>query len=121
MPLPQWVRAPVEPDPPGNAIHIYQFPLSISAELEERFLATLSPDETAKLTQAHLPALRHRQIAARGYLRCILARYLRLPPDEIEFSYGVHGKPALSAKLAIKLNPALHFNMTHVEIGRAHV
>jgi len=58
--------------------------------------SVLSQDESDR-------AIRYRfqsdQIAfklARGTLRLLLSQYLKCPPQSIEFSYGLHGKPFVS-------------------------
>jgi 4'-phosphopantetheinyl transferase len=40
-------------------------------------------------------------------LRCILARYINLPPAELVFSYNQHGKPQLEN------DSSLQFNLSH--------
>jgi 4'-phosphopantetheinyl transferase len=45
---------------------------------------------------------------ARGALRAVLGGYLGVPPAEVTFVYGAHGKPALDGRHA-----ALGFNVSH--------
>lgn len=49
-----------------------------------------------------------RFVASHVLLRTILARYLDIDPDQIDFSYGAHGKPALSKPF----ENALKFSMS---------
>jgi len=49
-------------------------------------------------------------VAARGLLRVLLGGYLQQTPEGLEFSYGQHGKPALSGGNA---SSGLCFNLSH--------
>ena len=81
---------------------------------EEDFLrrveATLSLEERARADRFHFANDRNRFVAARGLLRELLGRYLQQAPAALEFSYGRHGKPALSGKEA---SSGLCFNLSH--------
>src|SRR5947208_807131 len=57
--------------------------------------ALLSADERARVDRFRFAIDRRRFTVARGLLRVLLGRELGSPPDEIEFSYGTRGKPAL--------------------------
>lgn len=68
----------------------------------------LSPDEAARAERLRVPAKVHEFIAARGYLRRILARYLHTPPSSLNFAYGSAGKPFLDSPRL-----PLFFNLAH--------
>src|ERR1700722_9480355 len=53
---------------------------------------------------------RNRFVVARGVLRELLGRYLQQSPESLAFSYGPHGKPALSGEYA---SSGLWFNLSH--------
>ena len=82
----------------GDDIHVWQAAL----DREENFLrqaeATLSPEEKARADRFHFANDRNRFVVARGLLRELLGRYLQQAPAALEFSYGQHGKPALSGR-----------------------
>jgi 4'-phosphopantetheinyl transferase len=51
-------------------------------------------------------------VAAHGAVRAILARHLDVPPDEIGWAYGPHGKPELAGALApARCGP--HVSLSH--------
>lgn len=70
-------------------------PLSLTAE--ERARADRFRFERDRLHWSH----------ARSALRTVLARYLHLPPQDLRFLYGEHGKPALET------GASLEFNISH--------
>ena len=53
---------------------------------------------------------RNRFIVARARLRELLATRLSVPPESVELTYGVHGKPALARRFA---DSDLRFNVSH--------
>ena len=68
-------------------------------------------DELARSRRMHFSTDRQRFIAARGWLRSVLAGYLGMDPARLAFGYGPHGKPELTG-----LPPkaaALSFNLAH--------
>ena len=69
----------------------------------------LSADERARADRFRFDIDRRRFTAARGLLRVLLGRMLGLPPGEVEFSYGNHGKPSLRRPT----DPGLEFNLSH--------
>lgn len=69
----------------------------------------LDGEERERAARFRLALHRRRFVAARGALRRILGGYLGMPPAELHFTYGPHGKPALPA------HPELSFNLSHSE------
>jgi 4'-phosphopantetheinyl transferase len=67
----------------------------------------LSEDETARAKRFHFEEDRVRWTRARSSLRSILSGYAGKSPEEIRFSFGEHGKPALPA------HDELQFNLSH--------
>ncbi|MCE1162539.1 MAG: 4'-phosphopantetheinyl transferase superfamily protein [Thiomonas sp.] len=51
-----------------------------------------------------------RYIAAHGWMRQILGRYLGRAPQDLQFTFGLHGKPALSGR---RNDASLCFNLSH--------
>ncbi len=104
-----WPSPPLAPLLAPGEIHLWRVPL-----------APL-PDDLAPLKQflcaaesARADRLLDRQkgakfILCRARLRQILATYLQSDPARIEFSYGLYGKPALTAAAGNRL----HFNLSH--------
>jgi 4'-phosphopantetheinyl transferase len=72
----------------------------------------LSNDERERAARFHFDRHRNRFIAGRGILRSLLASYLDCQPDDVQFSYGPNGKPALAGKFA---GSKFNFNLAHSE------
>jgi 4'-phosphopantetheinyl transferase len=66
--------------------------------------AVLSPNELQRAARFHFAKDSRHFIAARGWLRTLLARYLDTSPASLRFEYGAHGKPALSAGCDLRFN-----------------
>jgi len=56
----------------------------------------LSPDEKLRGARFRFESDRNRWIRARTALRTILSEYTAIPPAEIQFAIGPHGKPAVA-------------------------
>jgi 4'-phosphopantetheinyl transferase len=96
--------------PQDGTIDVWTTILRASADDIERFSALLSPDERARQARMLAGTVRDRFTIARATLRLLSARYLGIQPAEIEFSYGLRGKPAFAAT-----DEDLHFNLAHSE------
>jgi 4'-phosphopantetheinyl transferase len=94
----------------GDDIHVWHAALDREEDFLRRVEATLSLEEKARADRFHFANDRNRFVAARGLLRELLGRYLQQAPAALEFSYGRHGKPALSGKEA---SSGLCFNLSH--------
>lgn len=70
----------------------------------------LSVDEVSRADRFYFQRDRDHFIVARGILRSILSHYLDLQPNQLEFCYGPHGKPALAAACS---GGNLCFNLSH--------
>jgi 4'-phosphopantetheinyl transferase len=68
----------------------------------------LSADERARASRLHRPRDRERFMRGRAWLRRVLAAHVGVPPQQIAFVVGAHGKPALAGSQAW-----LHFNLSH--------
>lgn len=85
-------------------------PLRVEPEGLRALSRLLSPDEEARARRLRTAEAHGRFVAARGFLRMLLAGYLDLPPEALRFTYGPHGKPAVAAGQ----NPAgVTFNLSH--------
>ena len=71
---------------------------------------TLSADEWMRADRFVFEKHRAHFVAARGYLRAILAKYTQCKPGELAFFYGEHGKPALASPWD---KSQLRFNLSH--------
>ena len=90
---------------PDNVIDVWRFEL----EVQDDDWAILAPDETQTANRIVAEEKRDRKASARAHLRRILARYLRTPPQDVQFTYGEHGKPMLAE------HDEPCFNLSHSE------
>ncbi len=100
---PRW-EPPPHPPLPATGHHLWL----IEPDLSPGAAEILSADERARAAKLVTETLRSRFIANRCALRHILAGYCGLPPAEIRFAYGPHGKPSLEAPTG-----QLEFNLSH--------
>lgn len=93
---------------PGE-VQLWLIPLDVGSSYVERLLPSLSGDEIERASRMRIQRPRDHFIVARGAIRTILGQILSIPPHELAFNYGPHGKPDLA-------NPGLHgiqFNLSH--------
>ena len=101
-----WCNPPGAPELPEGQLHLWRVLLDVLPADE----SCLTPDEqirAGKLIHAHS---RHRFITMRSALRSVLSQYLQISPGSLVFTYGEHGKPALSEE---QNEPDLRFNVSH--------
>jgi 4'-phosphopantetheinyl transferase len=91
-------------------VHVWRASLDLDSSCVEHLQHALSADELQRAARFHFPRDRRRFTVARGVLRDILGRYLGVPPSELEFRYGAHGKPALAAGFDAV---GVRFNISH--------
>ncbi len=94
----------------GEEIHVWHAALDREKTVLGRLESTLSLEEKARADRFHFVNDRNRFVVARGLLRELLGKYLQQAPGALEFSYGRHGKPALSVENA---SSGLCFNLSH--------
>jgi 4'-phosphopantetheinyl transferase len=92
-----------------HEIQVWRVDLNASADRIQQLKSILSADERARADRFHFDHHRDRFIVGRGILRTILSQYLNLPPNQLQFQYGSHGKPSL---IPIS-DPAVQFNLAH--------
>lgn len=107
-----WSQPPEALSLSSGEIHVWRARLDEPAEsqhgLQENFLRLLAEDERARASRFHFEKHRRRFVLARGFLRLLLGRYLETKPEEVSFSYGPYGKPALGGE-----RTQLRFNASH--------
>ena len=92
-------------------VHVWRASLDHTADIVERLRQLLSADEQVRASRFHFERDRQHFVVGRGCLRIIISRYLKIPPAEIQFSYGINGKPQLATSNAL-IQP-FHFNLAH--------
>ncbi|PLY03005.1 MAG: hypothetical protein C0623_02920 [Desulfuromonas sp.] len=107
--LSPWQTPPDRPELDRRQVHLWRFRLTLAGAERTRLKSLLSAAELARADRLLDAAKADQFIVARIRLRQILGRYLDLPPAEILFDYGKHGKPGLAAGITAELE----FNLAH--------
>lgn len=89
-------------------VHVWAVDLSAESSSRTEIRRALSADEVERAERFVSPIHRRRFRVARFALRSILARYTGIPPGELAFRYGPHGKPALREG-----SESVAFNLSH--------
>lgn len=92
----------------AHEVHLWVADLSLFALRAAEITRFLADEERVRASRYHFPADRERFGLTRGLLRKLLGRYVNCEPAEIEFTYGIFGKPALR-----RPNRPLQFNVAH--------
>jgi 4'-phosphopantetheinyl transferase len=105
-----WRCPPADLTLSSAEVHVWRAALDPVMECVERLQRSLSVDERQRAARFYFPRDRRRFIVARGILRDILGRYLRVPPPDVQFCYSAYGKPALANGPD---EDVLRFNLSH--------
>jgi 4'-phosphopantetheinyl transferase len=100
-----WFAAPPDLRLEPNEIHLWRADLDQSPPILEQLSQLLNEQEQARSQKFVRAKDANRFAATHGILRHILSRYLRVVPQNIEFTVAALGKPAL------RNDPKLHFNL----------
>lgn len=104
----EWKPSPKPIKLSPQQVHVWRVELDRNSTEIRQFRAMLSEDELKRADRFYFEHDRHRFIVGRGKLRSLLARYLQVAPDGIEFRYSAKGKPMLA-----NVEQGLHFNLSH--------
>jgi 4'-phosphopantetheinyl transferase len=91
-------------------VDVWRVSLRIKLKEIESLQQLLSPDERTKASRFHFQQDRQDFIAARGFLRLLLGRYLDVEAQRIRLVYNTYGKPGLADEFA---SARLCFNVSH--------
>jgi 4'-phosphopantetheinyl transferase len=105
-----WSTPAAFPILPANTVHVWCAALGVDGETLKACAAVLSASERSRAERFVLERDKISFIAAHGILRTLLARYLGCAAEAIQFTNGVHGKPAVSYPT---LPYVLSFNLSH--------
>lgn len=75
---------------------------------DQPYWSLLNSEEREKASRFARPNLQNKYVKTRGALRTILASYLKINAQNIEFKLGEYGKPYLP-------DNSIHFNLSHTE------
>lgn len=112
LPLSPWQSPPAQFPLVADQLDLWRFRLDLPQPDTHNLKRLLSRDEHARAERLLDPHKSAHFIVARARLRQIVARYLVLAPEMIEFTYGEQGKPRLPGNLAEKLA----FNLAHAGV-----
>ena len=104
-----WARSAREMSASAGEVHLWKASLDQPESVLDALAASLSADERRRAERFHFVRDRRRFIAARGVLRDILGRYLRVPAGSVNLVTMEHGKP----ELADRTGNGLQFNLSH--------
>jgi len=105
-----WQSPPSKLSLAEDEIHVWRASLDLEKEALDRCASVLSQDEKLRASRFLFPRDRDHFVAARGILRELLGKYAAIPPAQLEFKYGGHGKPAVRAESG---ESQVHFNLSH--------
>jgi 4'-phosphopantetheinyl transferase len=90
-------------------VHLWRRRLDASAEELSAYYPLLSSEEQERALRFRVERRRTEFVLTRGTLRTLLAQYLGITPQEVQFRYEVRGKPALEGE------SGLCFNVSHTD------
>jgi len=102
-----WLPAPNSLSLEAGQVHVWRVSLEQDDVLLDRFRRMLEPEEIDRAGRFRFERLQRHFVAARGFLRYVLARYVAADPKALRFSYSSYGKPSLEGERS------LQFNMSH--------
>ena len=105
-----WLAPAEAPQVRQNEIHLWRAFLDLPPA--NGFGQFLSADEIQRANRFYRACDRQRYVAARDLLRSILSLYVGDDPQNLRFTYGSHGKPALLACTS-GLSTDVRFNLSH--------
>ena len=89
-----------------NEVHVWKIHLELPIENDARLKTILADDEQKRADRFYFEKDRRHYIAARGQLKILLAKYLKIKPEELSFDYNEFGKPFYQ-------DAAFQFNVSH--------
>lgn len=95
-----------------DEVHVWATPLDLPLATVRDLEPLLSAEEVDRAKRFRGEIDRHRFVAARVTLRCVLASYRRSHPSELRIEVAENGKPALADEYGPR---ALRFNLSHTE------
>jgi len=121
-PLVSWQSAPQILTLAPGEIHLWQACLEIESVQLDIFYQQLSDDERARSDRFRDRKDRERYIAAHGFLRTILSRYLGTKPDQLTFHRNEYGKPFLCSAGCqdIRFNMSRSGGISLIAVARDH-
>ena len=105
-----WEPGPVDPVLNKGVIHLWRVGLNPDALRVRKLTDLLSQEERKRADRFRFDPHRDHFIVARGCLRILLGRYLRVEPSTVQFKYSSRGKPRV---LPTGDDEPPRFNLSH--------
>ena len=105
---PSWNFPPANLKLESGEVHIWLAQLD-KVENAVEFEQMISEDERVRADRFRFDLHRKQFVAARGFLRIILGKYLQTNPRQLYFKYNKYGKPAMGEEY----QSAIEFNLSH--------
>src|ERR1700730_1444128 len=103
-----WSQPPQVLSLSHDELHVWLTWLDVERQEHTRLFSYLNKDEVSRAERFVFPRDRDHFIVARGRLRELLGKYLRCPPDAVQFKTGRFGKLSL-----LDDENQLRFNLSH--------
>ena len=110
FPSPTWRTPPVNLSLNHSLVDVWRSTVECRPSKVRGLLSCLSVDERTRAERFYFQRDWRRFVFARGLLRCLLGRYLKMEPNQIRFSYNSYGKPALAYDCG---GDTICFNISH--------
>jgi 4'-phosphopantetheinyl transferase len=95
--------------PAGDEVQCWYGTLDVPPEAAGRLCSMLAPDEQRRSERFRFEPDRRHYIVSRAVLRLLLARSLRIKPDELRFVHNAFGKPEIDPEFRSRIT----FNLSH--------
>ena len=105
-----WSPAPKDLILADHEVHVWRAQLELPLSQVQELRGILTDEELDRANRFLFEIDRQRFIAARGILRSILSRYIKIYPGHLRFYYNQYGKPFLASESSADL---LNFNLSH--------
>lgn len=114
------VDGPAAAPPAAGEVHVWQT-LRLRSAAPADAWTLLTADERARAGSYRFAPDRALYVAARGWLRQVLASYLGMAPKDLRFTYGRRGKPELVGEAAgLAFNLSRRGDRALVAVARGH-
>jgi 4'-phosphopantetheinyl transferase len=95
-----------------DVVHVWRIPVEVAAVQAGDFDQVLTPAEQARASRFTRDEDRCRFQTGRAAMRCVLGRYLGLPPLMVSIVADRRGKPDLNASM-VPIDRLVKFNVSH--------
>ncbi len=94
-----------------NSVDVWLCHLADFQDKKDYFFSQFSSEEKSRAERFKFDIHRNRFIVSHGFVRTVLAKYLNVKPEDIEYTKGEQGKPCISSNNSVDLQ----FNLSHTE------